>query len=671
MNLPHFISSKTSPTKQLSFSSGVLQRFILIYTLISIFLILSITWVYNNYTNKLENDIIAHQETFILSTTQALQKEMQVQLMLLQMTTRSKLLSNFLELHDQASQYELEKLFSNLAQTFHRFDQIRLISIDGHERIRVNYKNKQSSIVTNQDLQNKQQSNYFKESINLPAGKVYVSPMELNVEHGKVEVPYKPVIRFATPVINENGKTVGIVVFNYLAAELLGNLREQMELSLNGQGMLLDPNGYWIINQQRSNEWGASLTGVNETFEDTYPEAWKIVKNADNRIYKSDTGIFRYVSINPFNLNGISKFKSEKNIGLSVISKSKKINNWKLVIFLANEKIQESSFFYTAPARVIIISLFIAVAAILLLLLIMNAQKLHKQREDLLIKNELTDLYEDSPCGYHSLDNNGLIVKINQTELNWIGYKKQEMMGKPFSDFLTEDSKQIFKSFIKSLKSEQKVEGVILEIRCKDKSTFFVSTSATALLENGHFAMARTSSFNITDRIKLEKKLAHIANTDELTGISNRRHFFLLANQRFLLNSEISLLMIDADHFKKINDQYGHDVGDQVLKMIASTLQANLPNGAILARLGGEEFVVFLQQNSKQALQLAQQLCITLGNHSINIDNNSKITVTLSIGVATRNRKMQDIDEILKSADEALYIAKSTGRNQAIAAANF
>lgn len=650
-----------------SFTASVLRRFIWIYLLIATALALTLGYIHFQYTQNLEKTMLDQEEAFVTSTTQALQKEMQIQLMVLQMSTRSKALVDFLENGTLSSKKGLESLFANLASTFFRYDQIRLLDIDGKERIRINYINSSVEIVTPVNLQSKKHTDYFQEGIKQSQGKVYVSAMELNVEHGEIEVPYKPVIRFATPVVNKEGKTVGLMVMNYLATELLQNFRDQMELRINGQGMLIDPEGYWLSNHDRSNEWGGSLDTVSQKFQHQYPQAWPTIQKNDNGIYHSDQGIFRYVSINPFSLDSIGKYQAEKTINLSVSEKSRRQNNWKLIIFLPYDVMNQSSFFYKPVGRVIVASLFVGSASILLLLLIMSEQKRRRLRYDLYIKNELIDLYENAPCGYHSLDKNGYVIKMNQTELSWLGYTREEVIGTSFTDFLTEDSVPAFEQFLKNLHLDKTIEGVVLEVQCKDGHTFFVSTSATSILEKGYFAIARTSAFDITERIELERRLDHIANTDVLTEISNRRHFFMQASQILETKEPVSLLMIDADHFKSINDNFGHDIGDLVLKFIATSLQKALPEKAILARIGGEEFAILTTGiDKKETLELANSICERLANSKIKTDQQLTVEITLSIGTTQRINPNEELNDLLKRADVALYFAKTTGRNKAV-----
>jgi len=171
----------------------------------------------------------------------------------------------------------------------------------------------------------------------------------------------------------------------------------------------------------------------------------------------------------------------------------------------------------------------------------------------------------------------------------------------------------------------------------------------------------------VEEREKLTQELKMLASVDELTGTSNRRHFYELANyqikrhQRYQL--PMSLLMLDLDHFKYINDAHGHQMGDKVLKRFADTLLSLLRNVDIVGRIGGEEFVVLLPEcEESDALHKAGQICSCFDAMSMDIDG-QQLGLTISIGISV----LQDdetIDQVLDRSDQALYAAKRAGRNR-------
>ena len=167
----------------------------------------------------------------------------------------------------------------------------------------------------------------------------------------------------------------------------------------------------------------------------------------------------------------------------------------------------------------------------------------------------------------------------------------------------------------------------------------------------------------------MSQKFEKLSITDSLTGLHNRRYFEEMLKDKIeeakRYSSVCSLLVIDIDHFKKINDIYGHSNGDMVIKMIAEVMKKRLRESDILCRIGGEEFVVMCKRaGKKDAVELSETLRKTIEDEVTNIDNDD-VKVTVSIGIATVTEKNVDIysDGFFKYADTALYQSKESGRN--------
>lgn len=165
--------------------------------------------------------------------------------------------------------------------------------------------------------------------------------------------------------------------------------------------------------------------------------------------------------------------------------------------------------------------------------------------------------------------------------------------------------------------------------------------------------------------------LEKLSVTDELTGLYNRRYFYDHINMHIALakrhNYHIGCLLIDIDHFKNINDTYGHDVGDKVLKGLAALMKGKMRDGEILARFGGEEFIICLcRADEKGAISAAERMRKAVEDANIE-GTNSPIKTTISIGIAIYpDKNLKNSDEIIKMADEALYHAKRSGRNKVV-----
>lgn len=174
---------------------------------------------------------------------------------------------------------------------------------------------------------------------------------------------------------------------------------------------------------------------------------------------------------------------------------------------------------------------------------------------------------------------------------------------------------------------------------------------------------------DITEVKRLQLKLEHQAYYDELTQIYNRRAFFHMCEQ--IVNEAkghpvpFTVILMDVDHFKKVNDTYGHDVGDQLLFHVAQICQAEMEEGMVLARYGGEEFVIGLKGKTiVEGEALANRLREQVENNPL-IMLDAVVTVTLSSGVAgIKDERWETLQEILIRADKALYHAKREGRNQ-------
>jgi len=163
-----------------------------------------------------------------------------------------------------------------------------------------------------------------------------------------------------------------------------------------------------------------------------------------------------------------------------------------------------------------------------------------------------------------------------------------------------------------------------------------------------------------------------MALTDSLTGLHNRRylssHLDSLMQRMGDNEKPVSLLMIDVDHFKKVNDTYGHGAGDEVLREVGQRILRNIRGFDLAVRFGGEEFVVVMPDTPiAVALGVAERLCEKMADESVGIsDSQDRVAVTLSIGVAESRDRGDTGEPLLKRADEALYAAKKSGRNRVV-----
>lgn len=175
------------------------------------------------------------------------------------------------------------------------------------------------------------------------------------------------------------------------------------------------------------------------------------------------------------------------------------------------------------------------------------------------------------------------------------------------------------------------------------------------------------------NRQRLFKEILYLANHDSLTHTLNRRYFFEAAEQFLQQHPKhpFALLMLDIDYFKKINDNYGHHVGDHVLQHFAHLVSQNMRQHDLFARIGGEEFIVLLGNiNELEALDIAERIRTSVANHPLILSHQAPIHLTVSIGVTLQqSASPQKLKDYMVIADFALYSAKAHGRNQVMVAA--
>jgi diguanylate cyclase (GGDEF)-like protein len=166
--------------------------------------------------------------------------------------------------------------------------------------------------------------------------------------------------------------------------------------------------------------------------------------------------------------------------------------------------------------------------------------------------------------------------------------------------------------------------------------------------------------------------LRQLATRDQLTGMLNRRELDRILTeesdraQRF--GHSLALVMVDVDHFKSVNDTYGHPAGDMVLRRVAQRLSSLVRSVDRIARYGGEEFVVVLVQTDRRAaLEMATRIVAAVASQPVLIEGGKELPLTVSAGVAVLPADAKTIEQLISSADRALYAAKKGGRNRAVA----
>jgi diguanylate cyclase (GGDEF)-like protein/PAS domain S-box-containing protein len=286
---------------------------------------------------------------------------------------------------------------------------------------------------------------------------------------------------------------------------------------------------------------------------------------------------------------------------------------------------------------------------------------------------------------------------VSPSMTDMCGYLPEEVVGEPLEATLTTESAgRIVREVdqrLRRMAAGDKAAGVVvseLEQRCKDGSVISTEVVSSYLLDaegvpqtilgitrNVSERKAAETALRETNRQlharieeigRLQVALQELAVRDSLTGLYNRRYLDETLEREVSRarreGNPLSLVMMDIDHFKKVNDTYGHQVGDEALRMLASTLLADIRAEDVACRYGGEEFLILLPNMPLETAMMRAEawrfavegLCVALGNF--------RITFTVSLGVAAYPEHGKTPDDLTRCADQALYRAKNDGRNR-------
>lgn len=287
-------------------------------------------------------------------------------------------------------------------------------------------------------------------------------------------------------------------------------------------------------------------------------------------------------------------------------------------------------------------------------------------------QGKLRAMAEASYDAYIMIDKDDTILFWSPAAEKLFGWTALEALGQKMHPLITPE--EYHEAAIAGLKQfahtgKGAVMNSVMEFIAirKDGTHFPVERSVSSFKnEDEYYAVGQLR--DITKRKLAEEELERLATTDSMTGLNNRGYFMTLAKSEIdksrRYGRDLSLLMLDADEFKHINDTYGHSVGDKVLQSLAATMRSTLREVDITARIGGEEFVALLPETSlENAIALATRLRENIAAQTVSLANGNLIHCTVSIGVTAFLDKDSGIEAMLKLADEALYTAKKEGRN--------
>ncbi len=314
-------------------------------------------------------------------------------------------------------------------------------------------------------------------------------------------------------------------------------------------------------------------------------------------------------------------------------------------------------------------------------LLRVSSRSLSKQGRILYAIQDVTDIetamsrqriaagvFENSKDGLIVLNSSNVITMVNPAITQLLGYHADLLVGKtPFEVFSWQQFSSLMPTIRSSLDNYGQWQGEVWEKSASGTLVpMFVKVNRVASdNEKDEFDMVLTLSD--LSNVKEMERLEHLAHHDALTGLANRAQLYKVMDEMVISshysNQHFAVIYLDLDGFKEVNDNYGHDAGDEILKEVSNRLLSQVRAGDLVARLSGDEFVLIIKQANKALLaKLAERLLELIGQE-VNYKQRS-LRVGASLGIHLADGSDRDIDVILKVADEAMYQAKRKGKGQ-------
>ena len=520
---------------------------------------------------------------------------------------------------------EVREIFFAIANSNNTIMQTRLLNKDGLEIIRINRDSSEEEpyIVDKSQLQNKSQRDYFKILSKMNKNEIWHSNFDLNIENGKIEVPYKPTFRIGMPIFDKD-KFEGIVIINVLLNDLfrvIGNstIFEHYIIDKN-QNYILHPNSQFSFNK---------YTNIQRDIKEDFPdglESKEVFSYSLKNILKNEDESIMFLKTK-------SDYKQE-------LIKDK--TNTLIIVFVLTLLLS------------LIMAIFVSKTPIEI------QRKLYKANNRLKEFKSIIDKYVITT----TTRPDSTIVEVSSAFEKISGYSKEELLGKEISIIKhPQRDKQIIKELWDTI-LEQKTWTGIIKNKKKNGEEYWLEQTIIPKIneENKNIENFLSISVDVTDKKELEK----IATIDKLTNIYNRRMLddFLkteieIANRH---NEDLSLIIVDIDHFKIVNDTFGHLTGDNLLTSISKIILKNIRNTDIFGRYGGEEFLIICRKTTKEnAFVLAEKLRILIKEFKFDEIGHK----TISLGISDF-QKSDTVETLFKKADTALYEAKNTGRDKSV-----
>ena len=529
--------------------SAVMYRFML-YFVAAVAVFLAIAWpIYHQYMSARERTAVRILLGLTDLNDSLFQRQVRELYSDIRVQSVTPIIRRFMRTGREADRRVVEAFFAEAAGVYRNYDQMRLLDLDGNELLRIHHRDGKTTVVPVAELQSKADRYYFKQILRLKPGQIYLSPIDLNVESGRIERPFVPTMRLGTKVLDETGVVRGVILLNYNAAGMLAQFQKSLKPYPRVHGMLLNQGGFWLSDADSERQWAWQLGRPEQSFAVQHPDIWYRMVTQKRGEFRTRDGIYLFREVDP-------------------------------------------------------------------------------------IQPTLVEFGQGDSAGHDD-------------GTHWHGVMAMYVPQRVWLE----------NSFLWQLPGQLSVVLIVLLL-------------ALACWLVAHFQVQKAAVR--AERARHTLEMERQAHTDVLTGAFNRRHFYLVGARELSrarrIEDPLSLLMLDIDHFKRVNDEHGHDVGDEALKLLVRTCLQQLRPHDLFARTGGEEFAALLPHTGiADAAMVAERIRRSVAALVLPVADGRELRFTVSIGVVQWHAGDADLDALFKRADRKLYQAKDEGRDRVCA----